>query len=150
MGNAMCGLCVASTDQRRLTFPESWPASLFAWWPWYRCPQQDHNVITYINLFCKTLIARITTTVTQQLLERSKTSVSHGAAASRIITQKTTERISYTQRQRKRGSGLSLLTHSSGGVRARFRVWFQVVKVPIFGGFPVENPTNKATASKLF
>ena len=23
------------------------------------------------------------------------------------------------------------------------------MKVPIFGGFPVENPTNKATASKL-
>ena len=25
-----------------------------------------------------------------------------------------------------------------------------MVKVPLFGGFPVENPTNKATASKLF
>ena len=24
------------------------------------------------------------------------------------------------------------------------------MKVPIFGGFPVENPTNKATAPKLF
>ena len=32
--------------------------------------------------------------------------------------------------------------------RVRFRVRFQAVKVPIFGGFPVENPTNKATASK--
>ena len=38
----------------------------------------------------------------------------------------------------------------SGGVRVRFRVRFQPVKVPIFGGFPVENPSNKATASKLF
>ena len=38
----------------------------------------------------------------------------------------------------------------SGGVRVRFRVWFQAVKVPIFDGFPVENPTNKATAPKLF
>ena len=36
----------------------------------------------------------------------------------------------------------------SGGVRARFCVRFQAVKVPIFGGFPVENPTNKATTSK--
>ena len=31
----------------------------------------------------------------------------------------------------------------------RFRVRFQAVKVPTFGEFPVENPTNKATASKL-
>ena len=38
----------------------------------------------------------------------------------------------------------------SGGVRVRLRVRFQAVKVPIFGGFPVESPTNKATASKLF
>ena len=38
----------------------------------------------------------------------------------------------------------------SGGVRVRFRVRFQAVKVPIFGGFPVENPTKRATASKLF
>ena len=30
------------------------------------------------------------------------------------------------------------------------RVRFPAVKVPIFSGFPVENPTNKATASKLF
>ena len=30
------------------------------------------------------------------------------------------------------------------GVRVRFRVRLQAVKVPIFGGFPVENPTNKA------
>ena len=29
-------------------------------------------------------------------------------------------------------------------------VRLQAVKVQIFGGFPVENPTNKATASKLF
>ena len=36
------------------------------------------------------------------------------------------------------------------GVRVRFRVPFQAVKVPIFGGFPVENPTRKAAASKLF
>ena len=33
----------------------------------------------------------------------------------------------------------------SDGVRVRFRVRFQAVKVPIFGGFPVENPTKKAT-----
>ena len=39
---------------------------------------------------------------------------------------------------------------SSYGVRVRFCVRFQAVKVPIFGGFPVESPTNKATASKLF
>ena len=32
----------------------------------------------------------------------------------------------------------------------RFLVQFQAVKVPIFGGFPVENPTQKATTSKLF
>ena len=38
----------------------------------------------------------------------------------------------------------------SGGVQVRFRIRFQAVKVPIFGGFPVENPTNKATASQLF
>ena len=31
---------------------------------------------------------------------------------------------------------------SSDGVRVRFRVRFQAVKVPIFGGFPVENPTT--------
>ena len=36
----------------------------------------------------------------------------------------------------------------SGGVRVRFRVRFQAAKVPICGGFPVENPTKKATASK--
>ena len=40
--------------------------------------------------------------------------------------------------------------HVSGGVRVRFRVRFQAVKVPILGGFPVENPTKRATASKLF
>ena len=31
------------------------------------------------------------------------------------------------------------------GVRVRFRVRFQVVKVPIFGGLPVDIPTNKVT-----
>ena len=31
-----------------------------------------------------------------------------------------------------------------------FGYGFQAVKVPNFGGFPVENPTKKATASKLF
>ena len=36
--------------------------------------------------------------------------------------------------------GLVLL---SGSVRVRFLVRFPAVKVPIFGGFPVENPTNK-------
>ena len=36
----------------------------------------------------------------------------------------------------------------SGGVRVRFRVRFQAVKVPIFGGFPVENPTKKANRLK--
>ena len=40
--------------------------------------------------------------------------------------------------------------HKSGGVRVRFRVRFQVAKAPFFGGFPLENPTNKATASKFF
>ena len=30
----------------------------------------------------------------------------------------------------------------------RSRVRFQAVKVSIFGGFPVENPTNKATGLK--
>ena len=38
---------------------------------------------------------------------------------------------------------------ASVGVRVRFRVRFQAVKVPIFGGFPVENPTKKATTSKV-
>ena len=38
----------------------------------------------------------------------------------------------------------------SGGVRVRFRVRSQAAKVPIFGGFPVENPTDKAAASQLF
>ena len=36
----------------------------------------------------------------------------------------------------------------SEGVRVRFRVRFQTVKVPIFGGFPVENPTKKANRLK--
>ena len=34
-------------------------------------------------------------------------------------------------------------------VRVWFRVRFQAVKVPIFSGFPVGSPTDKATASKL-
>ena len=46
--------------------------------------------------------------------------------------------------------GLETPGLASGGVRVRFRVRFQMMKVPLFGGFPVENPTNKATASKLF
>ena len=40
------------------------------------------------------------------------------------------------------------ITHVGGkfsdGVRVRFRVQFQAVKVPIFGGFPLESPTEKA------
>ena len=36
----------------------------------------------------------------------------------------------------------------SDGVRVRFRVRFQAVKVQIFGGFPVENPTKKANRLK--
>ena len=32
----------------------------------------------------------------------------------------------------------------SDSVRVRFRVRFQAVKVPIFGGFPVESPTKRA------
>ena len=39
---------------------------------------------------------------------------------------------------------------SSGSVRVRFSVWFQAVKVPSFSGFPLGNPTDSATASKLF
>ena len=42
------------------------------------------------------------------------------------------------------------LDSRSGGVRVRFCVRFHAVKVLIFGGLPAENPTNKATASKLF
>ena len=38
--------------------------------------------------------------------------------------------------------------NQSDGVRVRFRVRFQAVKVPIFGGFPVENPTKKANRLK--
>ena len=37
---------------------------------------------------------------------------------------------------------------ASGGVRVRFWVRFQAVKVPNFGGFPVENPTKKANRLK--
>ena len=36
----------------------------------------------------------------------------------------------------------------SDGVQIRFRVRFQVAKVPNFGGFPVENPTKKANRLK--
>ena len=39
----------------------------------------------------------------------------------------------------------------SDGVRLRFQVFrvrFQAVKVPIVGGFPVENPTKKANRLK--
>ena len=38
----------------------------------------------------------------------------------------------------------------SDGVRVRFRVRFQAVKVPIFGGFPVESPTKKVNRLKAF
>ena len=41
---------------------------------------------------------------------------------------------------------LLLADFLSGGVR----VWFQAAKVQSFSGFLVGNPTNKATASKLF
>ena len=37
---------------------------------------------------------------------------------------------------------------TSDGVRVRFRVRFQAVKVQIFGGFPVESPTKKANRLK--
>ena len=37
---------------------------------------------------------------------------------------------------------------NSDGVRVRFRVRFQAVKVQIFGGFPVESPTKKANRLK--
>ena len=36
----------------------------------------------------------------------------------------------------------------SDGVRVRFRVRFQAGKLPIFGGFPGENPTKKANGLK--
>ena len=36
----------------------------------------------------------------------------------------------------------------SDSVRVRLCVRFQTVKVPIFGGFPVENPTKKANRLK--
>ena len=36
----------------------------------------------------------------------------------------------------------------SDGVRVRFPVRFQAVKVPISGGFPDENPTKKANRLK--
>ena len=39
---------------------------------------------------------------------------------------------------------VSVIGCDSDGVQVRFRVRFQAVKVPIFGGFPVENPTKKA------
>ena len=40
------------------------------------------------------------------------------------------------------------LHRNSEGVRVQFRVRFQAVKVSIFGGFPVENPTKKANRPK--
>ena len=39
-------------------------------------------------------------------------------------------------------------TPVSGGVRVWFCVRFQAVKASVLGGFPVENPTNKATGLK--
>ena len=42
----------------------------------------------------------------------------------------------------------ALILRVSDGVRVRFLVRFQAVKVPIFGGFPVENPTKKANRLK--
>ena len=45
--------------------------------------------------------------------------------------------------------GLSLdRDRKKSGVRVRFRVRFQAGKVPNFDGFPVENPTKKATGLK--
>ena len=44
---------------------------------------------------------------------------------------------------RFKGLSLYFLYQKSGGVRVRFWVRFQAVKVPIFGGFPVENPRRK-------
>ena len=41
---------------------------------------------------------------------------------------------------------LTALPRGSGDVRVRFCVRFQAVKVSIFGGFPVGNPTKKATS----
>ena len=38
---------------------------------------------------------------------------------------------------------------TSGSVRVQFRVRFQTVKVPMFGGFALVSPIEKATASKL-
>ena len=43
---------------------------------------------------------------------------------------------------------LALRLIVSDGVRVRFRVRFQAVKVPIFGGFSVESPTKKANRLK--
>ena len=43
---------------------------------------------------------------------------------------------------------LRTLKGFSDGVRVRFRVRFQAVKVPIFGGFPVESPTKKVNRLK--
>ena len=47
--------------------------------------------------------------------------------------------------EKRPGPGAHVFALGSGGVRAWFRVRFQ-----ISGGFPVESPTSKATASKLF
>ena len=43
----------------------------------------------------------------------------------------------------------ALTMRTSGGVRVWFRVQFQAVRVPIFGGFPLRNPTNNATTSPV-
>ena len=51
-------------------------------------------------------------------------------------------------RQKCAKMGLVLLGKESDSVRVRFRVRFQAVKVPILGGFLVENPTKKANRRK--
>ena len=48
----------------------------------------------------------------------------------------------------RRALWVFLRLRNSGSVRVRFLVRFPAVKVPTFGGFPVESPTNKATAPK--
>ena len=47
-------------------------------------------------------------------------------------------------------TGTGSLRCSSGSFRAQCRVRIHAVNVPIFGGFPLGNPTKDATASKLF
>ena len=48
------------------------------------------------------------------------------------------------QRTKERKDRVLCVCEDPGGVRARFCGEFQAVKVPIFGGFPVANPTSKA------